>query len=277
MLEMKRGITLLVVLGFASMAIAGSAGHQLGTPAGANARSLSDGEMVASHGYTKSQVEYYLTDDEKSYARPGLTVEIVAVEIPADRRPVVEVTFVDDMGLPLDRAGRLTPGAISMSFVMAWYDGELTQYTAYTTRAQTSPITGETAIQASADSGGSWDDVELGRAFYTFGTQLPDGYDMSKTHTVYVYATRNTADILGKSYYSDPTHDFRPDGGAISERWGLILTETCNACHDPLALHGGSRRAVQGCAMCHNPQTWDPDTGNTVDLKVMVHKIHFGA
>jgi OmcA/MtrC family decaheme c-type cytochrome len=227
--------------------------------------------------YSAKQVEYYLTDEQVAYVRPGLTVEIVDVDITADGHPVVEVVFYDDMGLPLDREGRLTPGDISMSWVIAWYDGDRRQYTAYTTRDQTSPITGVTETQASSDSGGSWEDLETGRARYTFGTQLPADFDASRTHTVYVYATRNTEDIVGKDYYSDPTHDFRPDGGEVTEVWGSTFTSTCNTCHDVLALHGGRRRAVEGCVMCHNPQSVDPDTGNTVDFKVMIHKIHYGA
>src|SRR5213078_3372018 len=64
----------------------------------------------------------------------------------------------------------------------------------------------------------------------------------------------------------------------VIETWAKInLATSCNNCHDPLSAHGGSRQDPKLCALCHQPQTVDPDTGNTVDLKVMIHKIHEGA
>src|SRR5437773_1838796 len=65
-----------------------------------------------------------------------------------------------------------------------------------------------------------------------------------------------------------------PNGSPVTVVRDVVRTETCNKCHDPLQAHGGSRRDVALCVTCHTPQTVDPDTGNTVDLKVMVHKIH---
>jgi OmcA/MtrC family decaheme c-type cytochrome len=43
-----------------------------------------------------------------------------------------------------------------------------------------------------------------------------------------------------------------------------------------LAFHGGARTEVQYCVMCHNPSSIDPSTDNSLDFKVMFHKIHMG-
>jgi OmcA/MtrC family decaheme c-type cytochrome len=62
----------------------------------------------------------------------------------------------------------------------------------------------------------------------------------------------------------------------------IVETDTCNRCHGvtsevQLGLHGGGRTQVEYCVTCHNPGSTDANTGNTVDFKVMVHKIHAGA
>ncbi len=213
--------------------------------------------------------------------RPGFHITVNSLTINADRKAVVDLSFTDDAGQPLDRAGNVTPGPLSTSFILAWYDGGMRQYTAYTTRKQTSPITGVTAIQAGTDSGGGYQDLDIGHTIYTFGTALPEGYDVTKTHTLGIYGTRDLIDVAGgdftKNYVANVEHDFRPDGAALTDVWNLLSNEACNTCHNPLSAHGGARQDVKLCVLCHSPQTTDPDTGNTVDFKVMIHKIHRGA
>ncbi|MGH9367223.1 MAG: OmcA/MtrC family decaheme c-type cytochrome [Thermoanaerobaculia bacterium] len=230
----------------------------------------------SAQAYSPSAKEFYMTEDEIGYIRPGFHITVNSITIPEDRRPVVDLSFTDDFQQPLDRLGQVTPGPLSISQVLAWWDAGTRYYTAYTTRVQKSPITNVSATQAAADSGGTWTDLEIGHSIYRFRTVLPAGFDQTKTHTLAIYATRNMAGIQEKNYYDNVEYDFRPDGAAVTEVWDKTSEGICNRCHDLLALHGGSRQEVKLCVTCHNPQTTDPDTGNTVDMKVMVHKIHRG-
>jgi OmcA/MtrC family decaheme c-type cytochrome len=233
--------------------------------------------------YPPERLEAYLSEAMLAFIRPGLKIVVNSVTIGSDRKPVVDLTLTDDLDQPLDRLGKMTPGAIALSFVLSWYDPTTQNYTSYITRIETAgtgtPHPGATAVQAAADSGGTFADLETGHVRYTFGNALPAGFDVTKTHTLGIYSTRNTTDIAGKNYFANAEYDFRPDGNAVAltAKWDEIREATsCNNCHDPLSAHGGARRDVKLCVLCHSPQTSDAQSGNTVDFKVMVHKIHSG-
>jgi OmcA/MtrC family decaheme c-type cytochrome len=165
---------------------------------------------------------------------------------------------------------------VNTSFIAAYIPKDKSQYTAYTTRKQTSPITGVTAEQAAADSGGTYTQLAEGQYTYTFAKVLPANFDRTVTHTVSLYGSRNLTEFDLGTQYDNANFDWVPDGSLVKVVRDVIRTETCNQCHDPLALHGGSRRTMPNCVTCHTPQTSDPDTGNTVDMKVMIHRIHAG-
>lgn len=235
-------------------------------------------------GFVATDLEYYLTDDGIAYIRPGNKITIKSVTIPADRRPVVEFTITDNFDQPLDRLGKTTPGAISTSWLLSWYNPTTRVYTSYITRTVTSPSTsptpGVTAVQATGENiAANYTDKGNGLYSYRFTAVLPANFDQTKTHTLGVYSTRNLTEQIGKNYYANAEYDFRPDGQTIVDKWDKIReANSCYNCHDSqtFGLHGGSRRDIKLCVLCHSPQTTDPDTGNTVDFKVMIHKIHSG-
>ncbi len=55
----------------------------------------------------------------------------------------------------------------------------------------------------------------------------------------------------------------------------VVATESCNSCHAPLTAHG-TRVDPNYCVMCHNAGSIDFNTNNTINLKVMAHKLHGG-
>jgi len=75
-----------------------------------------------------------------------------------------------------------------------------------------------------------------------------------------------TADMVNPIGGGTVTAPFVIPAGYPSKE--VVTTAACNACHNPLAIHGGGRREIKFCQVCHNP------SNSTLDLVNLVHKIH---
>ncbi len=70
---------------------------------------------------------------------------------------------------------------------------------------------------------------------------------------------------------------------AAIESRAVVAEENCNACHSDMQFHGGTRKGIVLCLMCHTAGSEDRiasvaggTPGVTVEFSVMVHKIHNG-
>ncbi len=226
--------------------------------------------------WTSRDKAYYLDPDTISYVRPGLEVNITSANIAADGTITATVTFTDPKGVPLALDGIETPGEISAGMIVATIPAGQSQYVDYSFRTRANDVTGAMVTQATADSGGSWEKTGPGEYLYTFGTRAPSSIDRSATHTIGAYARRDLTEFdLGRPS-DDAVFTFVPDGSPVTVVRDVVTTATCNNCHDRLTAHG-RRHSVELCVLCHTPQSTDNRSPNTVDFKVMIHKIHAGA
>ncbi|MEK7405436.1 MAG: hypothetical protein AAB225_10040 [Acidobacteriota bacterium] len=69
--------------------------------------------------FTVHQKAYYLDQKTVDFVRPGLVIKITGVNIATDGTIRARFRLSDPRGLPLDRLGITTPGAISVSLVAA--------------------------------------------------------------------------------------------------------------------------------------------------------------
>src|SRR5579864_3250046 len=152
-------------------------------------------QSESSNSFNKHQKAYYASANVIDFVRPGLVFKVSSASIAQDGTITARVLVTDPKGLPLDRNGVNTPGNVSISFIAATIPKGQRQYTAYTTRVQTSPITKVSATQAGGDSGGSFAANADGDYTYTFKTRAPSGFDPSATHTIGVYGSRSLSDF----------------------------------------------------------------------------------
>jgi len=225
--------------------------------------------------YSPHEKAFYADPQLVEFVLPGLTITINSAAIAANGTITATYTLTDPNGLPLDAAGVTTPGTISLSYVAAVIPNGQEDYTTYTTRSATGTALG-TIQQPGADSGGVATGGP-GQYTYTFHTVAPSGFDATATHTIGIYGSRNLTAYNLPTNYASATYNFVPNGSKVSHVHDIIETASCNACHDQLSAHGGSRRGLNMCVLCHTPQNSDPNTGDTLDAKVFFHKLHMGA
>ncbi|HTQ58323.1 MAG TPA: OmcA/MtrC family decaheme c-type cytochrome [Bryobacteraceae bacterium] len=213
------------------------------------------------------------------FVRPGLNITINSAQISSSGAISVTYTLTDPMGLPLDEAGVTTPGTVSPTFIAAYIPTGQEQYVALTTATATGAALG-TITRPTFDEESPTTPTPTqvaGQYTYTFKATAPAGFDQTTTYTVAVVASRDLTQFNLGTNYAGTTFNFVPNGAKVTVTRDVIRTQSCNRCHDQLAFHGGHAFGMEMCVMCHQPQNADPVTGNSLDLKVMAHKIHMGS
>ncbi len=198
--------------------------------------------------------------------------------------PVVDFQLVDQNGAPLRglpaadisfAVAKLTPGTNGMSSYWTSYiyhtvtpSGCPAGATSCDTTATTQPTTESGATGKLVDNGD-------GTYVYTFNKDITIDplvtYDATLTHRV-------GFEIRGLAQANNGAYTFQPSTGATANIFTreIVETSTCDSCHGFLNAHGGARVEVHYCVMCHSPQNTDPYSGNPLDFKQMIHKIHTG-
>ncbi|HEV8041451.1 MAG TPA: OmcA/MtrC family decaheme c-type cytochrome, partial [Bryobacteraceae bacterium] len=228
------------------------------------------------HVFSKHDKAFYADSALVDFVRPGLAITINSASISGAGVISVTYTLTDPAGLPLDASGVTTPGAVALAFVASYIPKGQEQYVAYTTGPATGKALG-TITRPSFELGGSSTAVGAGQYSYTFKAKAPAGFDATATTTVAVDGNRDLTAFSLSTYYAGATFNFVPNGSPVTVTRDVIRTQSCNTCHDQLAFHGGYAHGMEMCVLCHQPQNADPSTGNSLDLKVMAHKIHMGS
>jgi OmcA/MtrC family decaheme c-type cytochrome len=200
-----------------------------------------------------------------------INVAVTSVDVPAGGgAPTVSLTLTNDLqqGLKDLPAGdirfvlsQLTPGS----------NGSSSEWQSYVSRPSGAFLQANTETATA----GTFVDNADGTYEYTFAQALTDysggpAFDATKTHRLGI-EIRGQAPISSNGIF-----DFVPAGGAPLFERKIVDTQTCDTCHDRLEFHGGPRTDVEYCVTCHNPSSTDGDTGNTVDMKALIHNIHSG-
>ena len=213
-----------------------------------------------------------------TYARAS-TASATITGVRLGQEDQVDFTLVDGDGVALTgltsanvrfHIAKLIPAA----------NGDSAYWLSYINRRKTPAVVSANppAIQATSERGGNLEDHGDGTYTYSFIADIeniseptPVAFEPTLPHRVGIQ--------FSGGFPINPTYDWLPSNNATAglNQLDVAATETCNTCHNPLAIHGGGRLEMDLCVMCHNPGTHEPNSDESMDMKVLIHRIHLGA
>jgi OmcA/MtrC family decaheme c-type cytochrome len=230
--------------------------------------------------YNKNEKARFAPDALVGLATPGFNLAVNSASVAANGTMTAVVTITDTAGLPIDIYGITTPGVCALSFTMGYIPANAEQYTSYVTSSSTGAA--GTFVRPSSENAittttGKLTPLGNGQYQYVFGNKAPANFDQTATHTLAAWGSRTLAPYGLPNEFASATFNFVPNGSKVTKIRDVVSTAACDGCHDQLSEHGGSRRGVAVCVMCHTPAMIDSGTGESIDFKVYIHKIHIGS
>jgi hypothetical protein len=207
-------------------------------------------DAIDSGYYTAKDKEFYLTPEQLLFIRPGLVIEIMSVELPADMQMEVTYSIKDPAGLPLDHDGIYTPGKVDMRFTLA-----------------NIPMGEEQKVRLTYERisrNGTL--TEVGDGVYKYKFDLVLASDLDTTHTLVLGGRRDLREFELDRYADNDMQTWVPSGMYDAVPRDIVTTDTCDRCHGTLNEHG-RWQSPQACTQCHN------EVGNT-RFEVLIHATH---
>jgi hypothetical protein len=214
----------------------------------------------------------------------GVALTIQNVAVAADGTVSVNFKLTDKQGQPLDVKGVYSTGTAVPRFGLVRLPtpaaGEAVgQYETLTRTTNSNNRVVPGMLNTSNANTGTVTEVTPRSGVYTYAfpsTVKIDAANRADTHTLFVQISRQL-DPLDRStrFVQNVSKDFVPNGNAVTVTRQVVTTEACNQCHNPLAIHGGGRRDVKLCGVCHNKDLGDSDPKlRSFDFPFFAHAIH---
>lgn len=223
---------------------------------------------------------------------PGLTVD--------DPLPGVVITIESVTGGSLPSGNARSGDLLTITFAVRDDDGtalDLDDFAAGQAMVSGPTFDYQRVIAAETDVVDRSTNLGNGRYAFRFATAIPATYlaplndttdltDGERTGQSLLSGAYTVGLSLRRDYtiasttYRDigtKTADFLLGSATSLDARAVVATQNCNQCHGELRAHGAFAGDVTACLLCHTSGAEDRSaTAQTIDFRVMVHKIHAG-